>query len=127
MTQTAECERLKYAFEERIFYKGLWREAVASDRKTLVSDVDGIYIGSLWMCGRIMITISQGELGTAHYSQITFMASNDNPSDMFVKSHEGTYKELLDMLIRAGERFEQGEPVMKPDALIYAGVRIGGN
>lgn len=123
--EKADLQDLFDIFSKDIFFKKLYAEADASNKKTLVSEQDGIYIGSLWTCGRIMVTVSMGEEGASNYIQFTCMASSDDPHDLFVRSHNGDYYQLLVMLQTAAKRFRTEETVMKPKSLTYAGVVIG--
>lgn len=123
--EQADLQELLETFSADVFFKGLYTEAKESDRKTLTCNSEGIYIGTLWMCGRIMVTISMGEVLQPNYRQFTAMASCDNPLDVFVKSYDGNYYELMSMVQTVAKMFRSRSPVMHHDTLIYAGVRIG--
>jgi len=114
-------------FSRRIFTRGLYASVDDSKNKALSSTIDGIYIGTLWMCGHLMITISAGE--DTEYTQITFVCENEDPTTLEIRSYHGKFSDLSSLIQKASERFvnlKEAITVMIPGVVNYAGISIGG-
>ena len=112
-------------FKNDIVLGGLYKEADESDKKALKYGEGGVDIASLWMCGRLWVTVSNGTLGEKNYIQMTCKMSCDDPTDICIMSLEGEFYPLLSMLQTTAKVFRTGEKVMKPGTVNYAGVNIG--
>lgn len=112
-------------FKNDIVIKGVYPEAQESDKKALTYDEGGVDIASLWMCGRLWVTVSSGILGERSYLQMTCKMSCDDPTDICIMSLEGEFYQLLSLLQTTAKVFRTGNKVMKPGKVNYAGVDIG--
>jgi len=115
-------------FSRKIFSRGLYASIDNSDKKALSSTEDNVYIGSLWMCGRLMITISSGEDGEPDYKQITFMLEAEDPTTLVINSYYGKFEDLKMLVDIASKRFKYLKTaitVMQPGAVNFAGITIG--
>lgn len=123
--QESEIQNLITAFLYKIYDKGLFKEADASEYKNLVSEENGVHIISLWMCGVQIITISKGEEFGKEYRQVSFASHTDEPyTSLYLRSIEADYQEAMDLIDQASERFTRGTKVMHRGTVGYAGVVI---
>jgi hypothetical protein len=115
-------------FSRKIFSRGLYASIDDSDKKTLTSTEDNVYIGSLWMCGRCMITISSGDAGDTDYKQITFMLEAEDPTTLTINSYYGKFEDLQMLIDIASKRFidlKMAITFMQPGTVNFGGVTIG--
>lgn len=116
---------LKTLFTRKIFVRGLYALADDSTKKTLTLKENGIFVGTLWIMGRLMITIDEGE-GTENYKQITFICASDDPLTLNLNTYEGEYEELYDLIERAACFFEDLKNIPLTDgSVVFAGIKIG--
>ena len=123
--QESEIQNLITAFLYKIYDKGLFKEADASEYKNLVSEENGVHIIPLWMCGVQIVTISKGEEFGKEYRQVSFASHTDEPyTSLYLRSIEATYEEAMDLINKASERFKRRGTVMHRGTVGYAGVVI---
>ena len=92
-------------FCKTIWIKGLYAIVNVSRHARLELEVEGVSIRTLTSAGRVLITISLGEEKTSGFRHITFIAAEDDPTNMGIHTHLGTINEMLDMVSIASKPF----------------------
>lgn len=121
----SEIKDLVNTFLNKIYSKGLFKEADDSEFKNLISKENGVSVISLWMCGVQIITISKGEETKNEYRQVSFTAHTDEPyTSLYLRSIEGDYQDAVELINQASERFKSGSNVMRKGEVGYASIVV---
>lgn len=118
---------LKRDFARNIFTRGLYAAADSNASSTLTSEQDGVFLGSLLMGGRLLMTISKG-YPASDYREITFKCADNDPTTLCVNNYIGRFADLEELVAKAAERFKDPASalsVMQPDSVLFAGVSLG--